>query len=128
MVSVIGLDSEKVQLLCDAANEDVDEANKVQIANFLCPVRIFSPILSLQVQKAFLFMYLDVDALSWQGNYAVSGGVKGVEALEAKAKSFKARMTVFFILTFSFWIGQSSDISYNVNFTGTSCCGWGLSH
>ncbi|XP_042512457.1 malonyl CoA-acyl carrier protein transacylase isoform X2 [Macadamia integrifolia] len=65
MVSVIGLDSEKVQLLCDAANEEVDEENKVLIANFLCP-----------------------------GNYAVSGGVKGVEALEAKAKSFKARMTV----------------------------------
>lgn len=65
MVSVIGLDSEKVQLLCDAANEEVDEENKVQIANFLCP-----------------------------GNYAVSGGVKGVEAVEAKAKSFKARMTV----------------------------------
>lgn len=65
MVSVIGLDSEKVQQLCDAANEEVDEANKVQIANFLCP-----------------------------GNYAVSGGVKGVEAVEAKAKSFKARMTV----------------------------------
>lgn len=38
MVSVIGLDSEKVQLLCDAANEEVDEADKVQIANFLCPV------------------------------------------------------------------------------------------
>ncbi|XP_020108004.1 malonyl-CoA-acyl carrier protein transacylase, mitochondrial [Ananas comosus] len=65
MVSVIGLDSEKVQLLCDAANEEVDEENKVQIANFLCP-----------------------------GNYAVSGGVKGIEAVEAKAKSFKARMTV----------------------------------
>ncbi|KAK1283652.1 hypothetical protein QJS10_CPB21g01420 [Acorus calamus] len=65
MVSVIGLDSEKVQLLCDAANEEVDENEKVQIANFLCP-----------------------------GNYAVSGGVKGVEAVEAKAKSFKARMTV----------------------------------
>lgn len=65
MVSIIGLDSEKVQLLCDAANEEVDEKNKVQIANFLCP-----------------------------GNYAVSGGVKGVEAVEAKAKSFKARMTV----------------------------------
>ncbi|KAJ4971108.1 hypothetical protein NE237_004207 [Protea cynaroides] len=65
MVSVIGLDSEKVQLLCDAANQEVDEENKVQIANFLCP-----------------------------GNYAVSGGVKGVEVLEAKAKSFKARMTV----------------------------------
>lgn len=65
MVSIIGLDSEKVQLLCDAANAEVDEAEKVQIANFLCP-----------------------------GNYAVSGGMKGVEAVEAKAKSFKARMTV----------------------------------
>ncbi|XP_039132070.1 malonyl-CoA-acyl carrier protein transacylase, mitochondrial [Dioscorea cayenensis subsp. rotundata] len=65
MVSVIGLDSEKVQLLCDAANDEVDENNKVHIANFLCP-----------------------------GNYAVSGGVKGVEVVEAKAKSFKARMTV----------------------------------
>ncbi|KAJ8751278.1 hypothetical protein K2173_016459 [Erythroxylum novogranatense] len=65
MVSVIGLDSEKVQQLCDAANEEVDEANKVEIANYLCT-----------------------------GNYAVSGGLKGIEAVEAKAKSFKARMTV----------------------------------
>ncbi|CAD6340710.1 unnamed protein product [Miscanthus lutarioriparius] len=65
MVSVIGLDSEKVQELCDAANEEVDENERVQIANFLCP-----------------------------GNYAVSGGVKGIEVVEAKAKSFKARMTV----------------------------------
>nr|XP_011461448.1 PREDICTED: malonyl-CoA-acyl carrier protein transacylase, mitochondrial isoform X2 [Fragaria vesca subsp. vesca] len=65
MVSVIGLDSDKVQQLCDAANEEVDDKDKVQIANYLCT-----------------------------GNYAVSGGVKGVEALEAKAKSFKARMTV----------------------------------
>ncbi|CAN0903920.1 Malonyl-CoA-acyl carrier protein transacylase, mitochondrial [Linum grandiflorum] len=65
MVSIIGLDSDKVQQLCDAANQEVDEAEKVQIANFLCT-----------------------------GNYAVSGGVKGVEVVEAKAKSFKARMTV----------------------------------
>ncbi|XP_044469635.1 malonyl CoA-acyl carrier protein transacylase-like isoform X2 [Mangifera indica] len=65
MVSIIGLDSDNVQQLCDAANQEVDEANKVQIANYLCP-----------------------------GNYAVSGGVKGIEAVEAKAKSFKARMTV----------------------------------
>lgn len=65
MVSIIGLDSEKVQLLCDAANEEVEERERVQIANFLCP-----------------------------GNYAVSGGLKGIEAVEAKAKSFKARMTV----------------------------------
>ncbi|KAL2899252.1 Malonyl-CoA-acyl carrier protein transacylase mitochondrial, partial [Bienertia sinuspersici] len=65
MASVIGLDAEKVQNLCDAANEEVAEDDRVQIANFLCP-----------------------------GNYAVSGGVKGIEAVEAKAKSFKARMTV----------------------------------
>ncbi|KAI3788005.1 hypothetical protein L2E82_00574 [Cichorium intybus] len=65
MVSIIGLDSDKVQQLCDAANEEVEEAEKVQIANYLCT-----------------------------GNYAVSGGVKGIEAVEAKAKSFKARMTV----------------------------------
>lgn len=39
MVSVIGLEAEKVQLLCNAANQDVDEENKVQIANYLCPVR-----------------------------------------------------------------------------------------
>lgn len=41
MVSIIGLDSAKVQELCDAANEEVDEANKVQIANFLCTVSLF---------------------------------------------------------------------------------------
>ena len=38
MVSIIGLDSEKVQQLCDAANQEVEEADKVQIANYLCPV------------------------------------------------------------------------------------------
>jgi len=32
--------------------------------------------------------------ITLQGNYAVSGGVKGIEVVEAKAKSFKARMTV----------------------------------
>nr|GMC68704.1 Polyketide-type polyunsaturated fatty acid synthase [Ipomoea batatas]GMD31583.1 Polyketide-type polyunsaturated fatty acid synthase [Ipomoea batatas] len=76
MVSIIGLDSEKVQQLCDAANEEVDEADKVQIANFLCP-----------------------------GNYAVSGGVKGVEAVEAKAKSFKARMAVRLAVAGAFHTG-----------------------
>ncbi|XP_047177790.1 malonyl CoA-acyl carrier protein transacylase [Vigna umbellata] len=65
MVSVIGLDSEKVQQLCDAANQEVSEVDKVQIANYLCP-----------------------------GNYAVSGGLKGIEVVESKAKSFKARMIV----------------------------------
>eukprot|EP00270_Netrium_digitus_P010674 TRINITY_DN332_c0_g1_i1.p1 TRINITY_DN332_c0_g1~~TRINITY_DN332_c0_g1_i1.p1 ORF type:complete len:448 (-),score=121.41 TRINITY_DN332_c0_g1_i1:73-1326(-) len=65
MVSVIGLDSAKVGELCDAANADLPKEEHVQIANFLCP-----------------------------GNYAVSGGVRGCEQVEAKAKSFKARMTV----------------------------------
>jgi [acyl-carrier-protein] S-malonyltransferase len=41
MISVIGLDSERVQQLCDAVNQEVDEANRVQIANYLCPVRFF---------------------------------------------------------------------------------------
>lgn len=40
MVSIIGLDLDKVQQLCDAANQEVDEDNKVQIANYLCPVRL----------------------------------------------------------------------------------------
>ncbi|XP_044504442.1 malonyl CoA-acyl carrier protein transacylase-like [Mangifera indica] len=76
MVSVIGLDSDKVQQLCDAANQEVDEHDKVQIANYLCP-----------------------------GNYAVSGGVKGIEAVEAKAKSFKARMTVRLAVAGAFHTG-----------------------
>jgi hypothetical protein len=38
MVSVIGLDSDKVAALCNAANEEVSEDEKVQIANFVCPV------------------------------------------------------------------------------------------
>ncbi|XVF46180.1 hypothetical protein PTKIN_Ptkin03bG0006500 [Pterospermum kingtungense] len=61
---LVKLRGEAMQL-CDAANQEVDVADRVQIANYLCP-----------------------------GNYAVSGGLKGVEAVEAKAKSFKARMTV----------------------------------
>ncbi|RAL42327.1 hypothetical protein DM860_012110 [Cuscuta australis] len=76
MVSIIGLDSEKVQQLCDAANEEVDEADRVQIANFLCP-----------------------------GNYAVSGGLKGVEVVQAKAKSFKARMAVRLAVAGAFHTG-----------------------
>jgi len=39
MVSVIGLDSARVQELCDAANEDVAPEERVQIANYLCNVR-----------------------------------------------------------------------------------------
>jgi hypothetical protein len=38
MVSIIGLDADKVAELCDAANAEVDEDERVQIANFLCPV------------------------------------------------------------------------------------------
>ncbi|RVX22921.1 Malonyl-CoA-acyl carrier protein transacylase, mitochondrial [Vitis vinifera] len=92
MVSVIGLDSEKVQLLCEAANEEVDEDNK--------------------------------------GNYAVSGGVKGVEAVEAKAKSFKARMTVFFFTVFCLKPSFHQQDSWHnfFLFSGASCSGWCFPH
>ena len=56
MVSVIGLDSEKVQQLCDAANEEVDESNKVQIANYLCPVR--TSISSLKPENHIMACYM----------------------------------------------------------------------
>ncbi|KAA0057497.1 malonyl CoA-acyl carrier protein transacylase [Cucumis melo var. makuwa] len=43
MVSITGLDSEKVQQLCDATKQEVDEADKVKIANFLsCKMDHFS--------------------------------------------------------------------------------------
>lgn len=65
MVSVIGLSADKVAELCEAASAEVQPGQGVRIANFLC-----------------------------NGNYAVSGGVAGCEAVEKLAKSFKARMTV----------------------------------
>ncbi|CAL8467128.1 g6664 [Coccomyxa elongata] len=65
MVSVIGLAADKVEELCEAANKEVAAEDAVRIANFLC-----------------------------NGNYAVSGGLPGCEAVEKLAKSFKARMTV----------------------------------
>jgi [acyl-carrier-protein] S-malonyltransferase len=66
MVSVIGLDSDKVSELCAAATAQVGEDKPVRIANYLCP-----------------------------GNYAVSGSIEGCEAVEALGKpQFKARMTV----------------------------------
>jgi hypothetical protein len=55
MVSVIGLDSDKVQLLCDAANEEVDQKDKVQIANYLCPVRLI--LLMSIYMKISLYCY-----------------------------------------------------------------------
>eukprot|EP00892_Ulva_mutabilis_P010549 jgi/Ulvmu1/7867/UM004_0098.1 len=65
MVSVIGLDSGKVQEVCDAVNERVG-AGSVQIANFLCP-----------------------------GNYVISGSSEGCKVVAEIAKpEFKARMTV----------------------------------
>ena len=51
--------------LCAAASADVPAGQGVQIANFLC-----------------------------NGNYAVSGGLAGCEALEKRAKEFKARCGV----------------------------------
>jgi [acyl-carrier-protein] S-malonyltransferase len=55
----------QVAELCEAANKEVGAENGVRIANFLCP-----------------------------GNYAVSGGTAGCEAVEKLAKSFGARMSV----------------------------------
>eukprot|EP00899_Mesostigma_viride_P009842 jgi/Mesvir1/1885/Mv22915-RA.1 len=65
MASVVGLDVPKVNELCEAATKKVGDADGVVIANYLCP-----------------------------GNYAVSGGLKGIEALEGLAKEFGAKMTV----------------------------------
>jgi len=65
MVSVIGLDAAKVAELCEAATKEVGEEKGVRIANYLC-----------------------------NGNYAISGGLEGCEAVEKLAKGFKARMTV----------------------------------
>eukprot|EP00199_Chlamydomonas_sp_CCMP681_P001930 CAMPEP_0119106276 /NCGR_PEP_ID=MMETSP1180-20130426/4006_1 /TAXON_ID=3052 ORGANISM="Chlamydomonas cf sp, Strain CCMP681" /NCGR_SAMPLE_ID=MMETSP1180 /ASSEMBLY_ACC=CAM_ASM_000741 /LENGTH=352 /DNA_ID=CAMNT_0007091577 /DNA_START=44 /DNA_END=1105 /DNA_ORIENTATION=- len=65
MVSVIGLDADKVAELCAAATAEVGADKAVRIANFLCP-----------------------------GNYAISGSKEGCDAVERLGKSFKARMTV----------------------------------
>lgn len=66
MASIIGLASEQVAELCEAATKEAGAQHGVRIANYLCP-----------------------------GNYAVSGGVAGIEAVERLAKpQFKARMTV----------------------------------
>jgi hypothetical protein len=54
-----------VEELCAAASAEVAAGEGVRIANYLCP-----------------------------GNYAVSGGVAGCDAVERMAKDFKARMTV----------------------------------
>ena len=62
MVSVIGIDSDKVAELCKAATEDAGADKPVQIANFLCP-----------------------------GNYAVSGSKEACDIVEKRAKEFKAR-------------------------------------
>nr|QKY14966.1 malonyl coenzyme a acyl carrier protein transacylase (FABD) [Polytomella parva] len=65
MVSIVGLDSSKVQKLCEAACAEVNDPDAIKIANFLCP-----------------------------GNYAVSGSIKGCEAVEKLGKKFKARKTI----------------------------------
>lgn len=52
-----------------------------------------------------------------QGNYAVSGGVEGVKAVEAKAKSFKARMTVRFFLPQRYLILTSYHITRRPHFS-----------
>jgi len=73
MVSVIGLDADKVAALCEAASAQAPPGQGVRIANFLCP-----------------------------GNYAVSGGLAGCEAVEALGKEHGARMTVRLAVAGSF--------------------------
>lgn len=67
MVSIIGLDKETVAEICKVATERCGEGGgKIQIANYLC-----------------------------NGNYAVSGSLKGCDIVSEIAKpEFKARMTV----------------------------------
>ena len=71
MVSVIGLDAEKVQSLCDAANEEVPEEERVQIANFLCPVRIYTahvlclPNKFLRIEFDKNYYYLDRETMPY---------------------------------------------------------------
>jgi [acyl-carrier-protein] S-malonyltransferase len=73
MVSVIGLDADKVAALCEAASAQAPAGQGVRIANFLCP-----------------------------GNYAVSGGLAGCEAVEALGKEHGARMTIRLAVAGSF--------------------------
>lgn len=61
----------QVAELCEAANKEVSADQAVRIANFLC-----------------------------NGNYAVSGGIEGCEAVEKLAKSFKARWVLFLRSTY----------------------------
>eukprot|EP00249_Psilotum_nudum_P018593 c26879_g1_i1 orf=354-1481(+) len=63
-LKLVKLRGEAMQALCDAANQEGSKEDMVQIANYLC-----------------------------SGNYAVSGGIEGIKAVELKAKQFKARMT-----------------------------------
>ena len=65
MCSVIGLDAAGAEALCAEVTAEVGEADGVRVANYLC-----------------------------KGNYAVSGGLAGIEALEARAKAFGAKMVV----------------------------------
>ena len=65
MASVIGLNAERAEELCAAVTKEVGDEDGVKVANYLC-----------------------------KGNYAVSGGVRGIETLEATAKEFGAKMVV----------------------------------
>ncbi|KAK9798575.1 hypothetical protein WJX73_000727 [Symbiochloris irregularis] len=65
MISVIGLDSDKVAALCEKASAESGAEVGVRIANFLC-----------------------------NGNYAISGSLEACEAAEKLAKEFGARKMV----------------------------------
>ncbi|XP_047949244.1 malonyl CoA-acyl carrier protein transacylase-like [Salvia hispanica] len=81
----MGLEAQKVP----AAAELYKKANDI-LGYSLCLV------LTLVILTNYLFS---------QGNYAVSGGLKGIEAVEAKAKAFKARMTVRLAVAGAFHTG-----------------------
>ncbi|KAL3646876.1 hypothetical protein CASFOL_009420 [Castilleja foliolosa] len=58
-----------------------------------------------RLDKEIMLVNPDSIATDEAGNYAVSGGLKGIEAVEAKAKSFKAGMTVRLAVAGAFHTG-----------------------
>ena len=76
MASVIGLDAAGAEALCEEVCSAVGEPGCVRVANYLC-----------------------------KGNYAVSGSLAGIEALEGRAKGFGAKMVVRLAVAGAFHTG-----------------------
>lgn len=95
--------------LCEAASKEVAAGQGVRIANYLC-----------------------------NGNYAVSGGIAGCEAVERLAKSFKARWVYMHcVVLFCGLMGEGAALSGWKSFwarwggaaegaVGFSCNRWGV--